>query len=271
MKNVRFSLNHMVAPTAGLDRFFELSRSLGIDAVEIRNDLAGKAIADGTEPATVCELAATHSLTLLSINALYPFNRWDAALESKARTLIAYAASAGVKGLVLVPLNDGTGQEDGPRQQRLREALANLKPLLADAGLTGLVEPLGFDFCSLRSKREALDAIDAVDGFGTFKLVHDTFHHHIAGESELFPEHTGLVHISGVVQTDLASRDMRDPHRVLVDAHDRLDNLGQIRALRDAGCTAPLSFEPFAPEVHKLPDLRAAIAASADFIRTGLR
>jgi Predicted sugar epimerase len=270
MEKITFALNHMVVPTAGLDRFFGLARSLGIDAVEIRNDLADNAIADGTEPLAVRELAATHGVTLLSINALYPFNCWDAALENKAQSLISYAASAGVKGLVLVPLNDGTGQEDGSRQQRLREALANLKPLLANAGLIGLVEPLGFDFCSLRSKREALDAIDAVDGFGTFKLVHDTFHHHIAGEEELFPEHTGLIHISGVVQGDLASSDMRDPHRVLVDGSDRLDNLGQIRALRGAGCKAPLSFEPFAPEVHQLADLKAALSASVDYIRSHL-
>lgn len=269
MENITFSLNHMVAPMMGLERFFSLARSLDVDTVEIRNDLTGNAIADGTKPETVRELAAIHDVTIISINALYPFNRWDAALEHKARSLIAYAATAGAKGLVLVPLNDGTGQEDGPRQQRLREALANLRPLLADAGLTGLVEPLGFDFCSLRSKREALEAIEAVNGFHTFRLVHDTFHHHIAGEPQLFAEHTGLVHISGVVQTDLAPRDMRDPHRVLVDASDRLDNLGQIRALRDAGCTAPLSFEPFAPEVHQLPDPYPALAASMGYIRSG--
>ena len=36
--------------------------------------------------------------------------------------------------------------------------------------------------------------------------------------------------------------DMRDPHRVLVDADDVLGNVAQIRALRRAGYAGPVSF-----------------------------
>ena len=67
------------------------------------------------------------------------------------------------------------------------DALTALAPLLRSTGVVGLVEPLGFPECSLRLKREALDAIDAVEGADVFKLVHDTFHHHVAGETEIFP------------------------------------------------------------------------------------
>ena len=89
----------------------------------------------------------------------------------------------------------------------------------------------------------------------------------VAGEPEKFPEFTGLVHISGVTDTKVAVRDMRDPHRVLVDPADRLDNIAQIRALARGGYTGPFSFEPFAAEIQALQSPREAIAASMDHIR----
>ena len=36
--------------------------------------------------------------------------------------------------------------------------------MLGQAGIIGLVEPLGFEICSLRSKNEAAEAIGAVGG-----------------------------------------------------------------------------------------------------------
>jgi 2-keto-myo-inositol isomerase len=100
--------------------------------------------------------------------------------------------------------------------------------------------------------------------------VHDTFHHHLAGEPELFPALTGLVHISGVTDPEVTVSDMRDPHRVLVDADDRLGNVDQIQALLDQGYTGLFSFEPFAAEVQRLENPSAAISASMDTIKAGL-
>ena len=97
-------------------------------------------------------------------------------------------------------------------------------------------------------KSEAAQAIAAVDGGADFRLVHDTFHHHLAGEAALFPALTGLVHISGVDDPALGVADMRDAHRVLVTGGDRLGNVAQIRALFAAGYDGFLSFEPFAAE-----------------------
>jgi 2-keto-myo-inositol isomerase len=81
---------------------------------------------------------------------------------------------------------------------------------------------------------------------------------------------TGLVHISGVTDKDMQVDDMRDPHRVLVDKEDRLDNVGQVRALRGADYAGPLSFEPFSPAIHALEDPERALADSIAFIRAGL-
>ncbi|MBZ9790281.1 TIM barrel protein [Rhizobium sp. 3T7] len=266
MSSLRFALNHMAAPSLPIEDFFALTTSLGIDAVEIRNDLTGNAILDGTTPEVIAQAARQHELTIISINALQRFNEWNAARAEEAQALISFAKACGAKALVLVPKNDGTGRADGERQENLRQSLAALKPMLEAAGIIGLVEPLGFEICSLRSKAEAAAAIDALSARSTFKLVHDTFHHHLAGEGQLFSDLTGLVHISGVSDPAVSIADMRDPHRVLVAADDRLDNAGQMRALIEAGYAGPFSFEPFAAEVHHLKDPAKALRASMDYL-----
>jgi 2-keto-myo-inositol isomerase len=265
-----FALNHMVAPSLRPSAFFALCRKVGAPQAEIRNDLAGNAIVDGTPAAEIGSQACDAGVSLISINALQRFNEWSPAREAEAMELADYARAAGAAALVLVPVNDGSGLADGERQQNIRTALRALKPILHDRGVLGLVEPLGFAACSLCSKHEAADAIADIDGIGAFKLVHDTFHHHLAGEPALFPELTGLVHISGVADRNLPIDEMRDVHRGLVDENDRLDNIGQIRALLSAGYAGPLSFEPFSPAVHALEDPARALAGSIAFIRARL-
>ncbi|KPF46028.1 TIM barrel protein [Rhizobium sp. AAP43] len=261
-----FALNHMVAPSLPFADLVKAGAAIGIHHFEIRNDLAGNAILDGTAPEAIRAEAATANAEIISINALQRFNEWTPEREAEARELAAYAAACGAKALVLVPLNDGSGQADGERQANLRTALKALTPILEQAGLIGLVEPLGFNICSLRSKKEAAEAITAVSGSGRFKLVHDTFHHVLAGEPELFPEITGLVHISGVDDAGVSIDDMRDPHRVMVTEHDRLDNVGQIRSLLAAGYSGPFSFEPFAEDAARDADPATSARESIDFI-----
>ena len=263
-----FGLNHRVAPAASLTEFFDLASSLGISQVEIRNELPHVAIADGTSPDTVRREAERRGLRILSINALYPFNIWTDGRAEQAATLIDYAAACGAEGIVLCPLNDAAYQAKAPeRLAAVREALAALAPMLRKAGVAGLVEPLGFPECSLRLKSEALSAIDAVGGADVFRLVHDTFHHHVAGEAEMFPRRTGLVHISGVIDADVPADQMKDAHRVLVDASDRLDNVGQIGRLVAGGYAGPLSFEPFADSISSATDIGALLADSMALIR----
>src|SRR5262245_4861182 len=91
MRPVRFALNHMCAPHISLDTFFSLAESLGIDSVEIRNDLAGNAVLDGTPATAVKEAAERHGLTIISINALQRFNEWNDTRTREAAELIAYA------------------------------------------------------------------------------------------------------------------------------------------------------------------------------------
>ena len=266
--DLRFALNHMTAPQLGLAGFFALATTLNIGDVEIRNDIAGKPILDGTPAAAVRDAAAKAGVAIITVNALQRFNQWNAARELEAIALADYARDCGAEALVLVPVNDGSGRGDGERQRNVRTALKGLKSILADRGIRGLVEPLGFIVCSLRRKSEAAEAIDTVGG--DFRMVHDTFHHYLAGEEAIFPELTGLVHISGVNDAGIAVADLRDAHRVLVGPADRLGNVEQIRAIRAGGYRGAFSFEPFAEELRSLGDPARSIRESMDFIRTRL-
>lgn len=74
---LRFALNRMVAPSLSLVEFLDLALELQIDAIELRNDLPGVEITDGTPPERVRELCANRGVRVLSINALYPFDVWN--------------------------------------------------------------------------------------------------------------------------------------------------------------------------------------------------
>ena len=52
---------------------------------------------------------------------------------------------------------------------------------------------MGFTTSALSHKREAIAAIEAVGGRSRYKIEQDTFRHHLAGETEFFPEWTGIV------------------------------------------------------------------------------
>ncbi len=258
---MRFSLSHILAPRHNPEQFFALARALGVTDVEIRNDTPNVV---GTVPAAeVKAAAAAAGVKLLSINALYPFNVWNDERRAQTEALADYAAACGAEALVMCPLNDGTPVA----QADLVAALKAIKPILVERGIRGLAEPLGFPVSSLRRKADAIAAIQAAGGEGHFKLVHDTFHHHLAGETEFFPEWTGLVHISGVADPDVTVDAMLDAHRILVDQQDRLGNVAQIRALQAAGYSGPFSFEPFATEVQQLAEPQAALADSMAWLR----
>lgn len=263
---MRFALNHIVSPDKPLAQFFAMAKSLGCAEVEIRNDMKGAAIADGTPPEAVRDAAAQAGVTIITINALYPFNVWSGEMEERTVKLAGYARACGAKALVMCPLNEG---KSVPRDS-LVAGLKGIRPILRDNGLTGLVEPLGFHFSSMRTKAEALSAIRDAGGEDTYKLVHDTFHHHLGGETEFYPAQTGLVHISGVNDPAVAVNDMLDAHRILVDGQDRLGNIAQIKALIATGYKGPFSFEPFSAEVQSLGDHAAALKTSMEHVLNGL-
>jgi len=263
------ALNHMTVALMDYRGMLRAAQALGCIGVEVRNDLP-QPLFDGLDPAVAGQMARDAGLRILALAEVKKFNDWSDHRADRARALIALAVACGAEAVALIPRNDNLGMGNGERQANLRVALRALKPMLDDAGLIGLVEPLGFDKCALRYKAEAVEAIDALGATATFRLVHDTFHHHLAGGGPIFADRTGIVHISGVTDPSLSVAEMGDRDRVLVDAADRLGNLDQIAALQAAGYAGPVSFECFAPQVHAAADPLRALAQSIDFVRQGL-
>ena len=268
---IQFALNHITAPRLDAKDFIDLAARLGCSGVELRNDLADKELTDrtffdGRDPLEIGVYARAKNIGLLGLSEVYGFNRWSEAIRAKVERLVAEAQKSGAQSISLIPSNDGKVESDDARLSDLRFALTQILPLLKKANLIALVEPLGFTTSSLRRKREALEAFEAVGGETHYKLVHDTFHHHLAEETEFFPGATGIVHISGVIDPQLGIDQMRDEHRILVTPEDRLGNFPQIKTLLGSGYEGAFSYECFAPSVHANANLERDLETSFAFI-----
>ncbi len=263
-----FALNHMTAPRLGWEAFLDLAQSLGCVGVEFRNDLQGK-LFDGADPAVVGAAMRARGLRLLALAEVKMFNDWSDTKRAEAEALMQIAVATGAEAVSLIPRNDGVATSRADSRQVTETALRDLLPMLRAHGLKAMVEPLGFAVCSLRYKDVLAEVIQRVGGEGTLYMVHDTFHHALAGFGPIYPDLTGIVHVSGVRQA-IYLDDMRDSHRVLVDGDDVLGNVAQLRALTAAGYAGPVSYEPFADSVHGLRDAKPALAASMEFIRSGI-
>lgn len=270
-----FALNQITAPRLTCRQFIQLAKRLGCSGVELRNDLRDKRLCereffDGESPKDIGSYVRENGIRLLGLSEVYAFNRWSDEIRDKVDRLIGEAVASGAESISLIPSNDGRSETDDARLDALRDALTRILPMLAGTDLIALVEPLGFLTSSLRRKGEAIAAIKAVGGDSRYKLVHDTFHHHLAGEREFFPEWTGIVHISGVVDPSVDVREMQDEHRILVTGDDRLGNLAQIEALNAAGYRGAYSYECFAPSVHRNSEIESEVAESLALIAAGV-
>ncbi len=263
------AINNVTAPDLSFNALVSLAHNIGCVGLELRNDLKSP-LFDGRDPAEAGQAARNAGLEILALAEVKCFNDWSDAKAVEADALMAMASACGARGISLIPRNDGHGLGNGERQANLRIALRELKPMLDAHGLLGFVEPLGFEHCSMQYKSEAVEIIEALNADHCIKLVHDTFHHHLAGGGPVFPDHTGIVHVSGVAVTDIPAREMTDQHRLLVDGQDRLGSVHQVEALLASGYHGPISMEAFAPEVQALTDPEAELSRSFGFIETRL-
>lgn len=203
----KFALNHMACPTLSPLEMLDMAAELGIHAVELRNDVRENSISDIDQAHAIAKLAIAKGITVLSINALYPFNIWEDERAEQASHLADLASASGAQMLVCCPLVSADyDANDAERGEQLRVALRELRPILESKGLIGCIEPLGFPISTLRFKADAITAIHDIGGEGTFRLVHDTFHHRGAAETEMYASMTGLVHISGVEDPGVSTK-----------------------------------------------------------------
>jgi len=250
MKIYTFALNRIIAPQLGILEFIALAKSANFQAVELRNDMKGKTVTDGLIPLQVEQAASAASVHIATINALQRFNEKPKTHKKELEALLKVGKALGCEAIVLCPVNGIAEDEDRSQwHDQCVEALITYADLFGEYGLRGYVEPLGFAVSSLRTKEEALRAIKESGKGSQYKLVHDTFHHYLSGETGFYPKETGLVHISAVVgQKPIAS--IHDGDRVLLSPSDILSSQAQVRTLIQGGYTGYLSFEPFSREVQ---------------------
>jgi len=246
-----FALNHMTVPSLTMKQLAALTRELGLTGVELRNDLAVP-LFDGQAPV----VGLVDTLDVHAIAEVTAFNAFDDTVFEQAVELMDLAVASGAHAIALIPQVGG----DAISTDGLRRAMVALGPELAQRGVMGLIEPIGFENSTLRFKSQVVDLIEELDMADQFGLIHDTFHHYLSGEDAYFPHYTKLVHISGVTDHALAHSDIRDHHRGLVDGADRLGNVTQINELLRGGYAGPLSFEAFSPNVHADIDRKASLS-----------
>lgn len=271
----RISLNRIIYPGLHLEKFFKLAVDLNLKKVELRNDLPGVGIIDAYSPQQARELSDQYGIQIITINALQHFNLGTMlpGRIAELRELAALSASIACEAIVLCPHND-VNDSRSP-EQCFTEAVAALKafaPIFEENGLMGYVEPLGFEESSLRSLVTAMKAIQE-SGCERYKIVHDTFHHHLGPdtletlENEYDVSYTGLIHISGV-ESAIPVNHFRDAHRILVSSADHLKSREQVEKLIALGYSGDISFEPFAEDVHQmgLAEITASINTSIAYI-----
>lgn len=245
----RFCINRKIAPALSIDAFFQLVSRLGLHKVELRNDMKSGSVTDNLPHQQVRKLAEEHGLEIVTINALYPFNRIDNELLDRAEDLLQTAQGIGAGALVMCPLNDGTKIS----AEETQKALSTLAPLFARYGVSGLVEPLGFPISSLRSAGLAQRLIAQAEV--PFKILLDSFHHHLyEGAEQDFTQgidvsQIGLVHLSGVVDTRPV-KELTDDQRLMLHPEDRLNSVWQVQRLERMGYRGDYAFEPFSPAME---------------------
>lgn len=265
-----FALNRIMQPNLSLTDFIKLAAECSASGVEIRNDLQNPSLLGGEKPEDIRNLCSEEGVEILTVNALQRFN--DPGLfGDKTRELTEMMDASTVVGcrrIVLCPVNDPSDKRS-PDQQHidLVSALNHYAPLFEKYGMIGLVEPLGFEICSVRFKKQAASAIAETGLSRHYQIVHDTFHHYLSGEEAFYPKETGLIHASGVY-AGKKIEEVNDDDRLLVDDKDIMDNKRQISKLYDGGFQGIMSFEPFSPEVQKLStgDIKTDVRASMEFL-----
>ncbi|MDA3835193.1 MAG: TIM barrel protein, partial [Spirochaetales bacterium] len=219
MTSYKLGLNRIASPGMKLENYIAFASDNGFEAVELRNDLGDGEITDGMSAEAVRDLSIKYGVKIAAINALQRFNDREETLPARTaelRQLLKIAKAAGIEAVVLCPVNDKP--EPRSEQERMEDTVRALKTygsLFKEYGIFGYIEPLGFVQCSLRFKKQAVEAIEKSGFAECYKLVHDTFHHYLAEETELYPEYTGIVHMSGV----LPGKDLEvitDADRILV-------------------------------------------------------
>jgi len=263
------AINHMTTANATYASLLSLANATGCIGVEVRDDLSAE-LFDGVDAKSAGNSARDLGLRLLALSEVSAFNDRSDRVFKSLQQLAAIAKACGAEAISLIPRNDGEGGSTDERIADLTDTLIKFAPVLEANNLFGYIEPLGFEQSSLRSKAEVVELLEVHSLNHCYKLVHDTFHHRLAGEDALFPNHTGMVHISGVEDNIIEISQLLDEHRALVNDADVLGNLQQLDELHAKGYRGPVSVEAFSPLVHELKNPKAALLECFNYIESNM-
>lgn len=263
IERFRFGLNRIICPSFDIKDFFQLARDLGLQYVELRNDLPGRKVIDHYSAQEIRYLAKRYNIKICSINALPQFNYLEEIDRTikKLKNLLSLAKEIDGQAIVMCPVNLNKVNDLVSSEKQYLEVVRCLKeliPLFKDYSIQGYIEPLGFETSSLRSILVATKAIKEI-GYKGYKIVYDTFHHALGPDDlerlskEYDMGYTGLMHISAVT-AELPAGQYRDEHRNMDFKEDRFKNKEQIDFFIKGGYEGIISFEPFAEEVQKLTE-----------------
>lgn len=269
----RFCINRKIAPSLTIEEFFKVVKKCGLSKVEIRNDMPSGKILDDLTVDQFNALTKKYGIDVVTINALYPFNLPSARAEltKKAEDMLNIAKQVNCQAVIMCPYNEHDVRTPEQREADTLDSIKYFSQLFAKYGILGLVEPLGFPISSLRSYVLAGNLIKSAKS--PFKLVLDTFHHHLAElPIDKFNETIdvnliGLVHLSGVEDSRPVDK-LTDEERIMLSKHDVLKSKEQVIELEKLGYKGIYAFEPFSSTLNgwDAADIEEAINSSIDFI-----
>lgn len=269
----RFCINRKIAPNLTIEEFFKVVKKCGLSKVEIRNDLPSGKVLDDLTIDQFNALTKKYEIEVVTINALYPFNYPErrSELTKKAEELLNIAKEIKCQAIIMCPFNEPDIRSESERKSDTLNSIKYFTKLFSQYGISGLLEPLGFTVSSLRSYILAGNLIQEANS--PFKLVLDTFHHHLAGlpldryQETVDINMIGLVHLSGV-EDDRSVDELTDEERIMLSPQDILKSKEQVIELEKLGYKGIYAFEPFSSILNnwKASEIEEAINDSIEYI-----
>lgn len=258
----RFCLNRKAAPSISLDQTIPSVSSLGINNIELRNDLYGApdnaSILDDIDNSKVKDLLKKNHVSVESINAIGNTDKREMVDENlqSLTEMLDIAKGLDIKNVIFCPVR--STDDTRSSSQREDDAVANLQEyskVLKQYGVNGLLEPLGFTDSTLRTPWGGQKVIEKT-GVENFKIVADTFHYYLANVNEMDfhekvnPDFIGLVHLSSVIAKK--NRDsLDDQDRYMLDNGDVMNSAKWAKIIEESGYRGLYAFEPFSDDLKK--------------------
>jgi 2-keto-myo-inositol isomerase len=275
IKRSNFGLNRIACPSLHIKNYFHLANELGLNYIELRNDLPGKDICDTLAAREIKIFAERYDIKICTINALQRFNNPEELRKIKNELIYLsnLAQEINCPAIVFCPMNSFYDFRSSKEQFRdTVDMLTELAPILKQYNIMGYIEPLGFKSSSLSSVITAMKAIKEA-GYKGYKIVFDTFHQAIGPDNieKLSNEYdiklTGIIHISAVT-ADLSAEDYKDEHRNIDFINDKLKSKEQIKLFVKSGYSDIISFEPFARDLQELnkEELKNRITEAIEYL-----